>query len=275
MQQIKALLMKKQLIIICSFYLVLLASCGGAPEIYNKAEQLYVAEKYDSSMYYFDRLLPEEERWYDSAKVMKKRCFDEIVNRHFWTMFSSELSTYQNDTVLVNHAKKALIEELKNIVDMDSLQMLYRIIDNNKSIPTTLFTEATEYYEDRILTNYEWESFKGIKGQKLYFVRAVVDNWKGENEGNKIQAKSNKTKNGWTKNNVIYRNICYDSTGIYSLQPRIFQSGYYRTKEYFAKSGTLRFVSKDTLIVNYGGSIRSGNRVWFVRRDKLNSEPEV
>ena len=267
--------MKKLLTILCAFYLVLLASCGGAPDTYNKAEQLFIAQKYDSAMYYFDRLLPEEESWYDSAEVMKKRCFDEIVNSHFWSMYESEISTYKNDTALINHANNALRVELKNIVDLDSLQMLYRIIDNNKSMPQNLFTESIEYYEDKVLPGYEWESFKGMLGQKLYFVREVVDNWKGENEGNKIQAKSNKNKNGWSKNNVIYRNICYDSAGIYSVQPRIFQNGRYRNKQYFGKGGSMRLVSKDTLIVNYGGAISSGNRVWFVRGDKIEAEPDA
>lgn len=266
--------MKKLLTILGGSLLLLIASCGGAPETYTKAEQLYMAQKYDSAMYYFDRLLPDEEQWYDSAKVMKKKCVSAMVKEHFWPMYSATLTTYVNDSALINHAHNALNIELKKIVDMDSMNMLYRIIDNNKTIPSELFSKVTEYYEDNVLLGFEWKSFKGMKGQKVYFTREVVDNWKGENEGNKIQAKSNKTKSGWTKNNVIYRNICYDSAGIYNLQPRVFQEGYYRTKQYFGKKGSMRFVHEDTIIVNYGGSIRSGLRVWFVRGDKLDNEPE-
>ena len=266
--------MKKLLLILGGALLLLITSCGGAPETYTKAEQLYIAQKYDSAMYYFDRLLPKEEQWYDSAKVMKKKCVSAMVKDHFWPMYSATLTTYVNDTSLINYAHNALYIELKKIVDMDSMNMLYRIIDNNKTIPSELFIRVTEYYEDNVLLGFEWESFKGMIGQKVYFTREVFYNWKGENEGNKIQAKSNKTKSGWTKNNVIYRNICYDSAGIYKLQPRVFQQSYYRTKQYFSKTGSMRFVHKDTIIVNYGGSIRSGNRVWFVRRNRLEDEPE-
>lgn len=266
--------MKKLLLILSGLPLVLLISCGGPPETYHKAEQLYLAQKYDSAMYYFDRLLPEVEEWYDSAKIMKEKCVSAMVKDHFWPMYSAALTTYQNDSSLINHAHDALYIELKKIVDMDSMQMLYRIIDNNKTIPSKLFMKATEYYEGKMLLGYEWESVKGMIGQKVYFTREVVDNWKGENEGNKIQAKSNQTKSGWTKNNVIYRNICYDSSGIYHLQPRIFQSGYYQNKQYFDTKGSMQITHKDTIIVNYGGAVSSNNRVWFARRDKIVEGPK-
>lgn len=272
---VKPKTMNKLLLCIASACILLLASCGGAPETYTKAYQLYTIQKYDSAMYYFDRTLPEEAEWFDSSQVMKKKCLSAMVKDEFWPMYSMALTTYQNDTALINHGNRALEKKLIKIVDMDSMAMLYRIIDEHKqSLPSNILAKATEYYEDKMLTGYEWESFKGMYGQKLYFVREVVDNYKGENEGNKMQAKSNKTKNGWTKNNVIYRNVCYDSAGIYSMQPRIFQNGYYRTKQWFGKNGSMRLQSKDTLIVNYGGSIRSGNRVWFVRKEKLETKPE-
>jgi hypothetical protein len=252
-----------------------MSGCGGPPETYHKAEQLFSIEKYDSAMYYFDRLLPEDGEWLDSAKVMKKKCIDEMINHQYWSMFSATLVNYQNDTSIVNHGHRNFISEMKRIIDMDSMAMFYRIIDNNKSIPNNLFKTAVEYYEDKMLTGYEWESVKGMSGQYLYFVRETADDWQGKNEGNKMQAKSNKSKSGWTKNNVIYRNICYDSVGIYSMQPRVFQTGYYSSSQYFGKGGSMRFIGKDTVIVNYGGYVSSDNRVWFVRRDKLKSEPDA
>ena len=262
--------MNKLLLGASALFLVLLASCGGAPDSYTNAYQLYTVQKYDSAMYYFDRMLPEEGEWFDSAKVMKKKCMTAMIKDHFWPMYGAALLAFQNDSALINHGNAALKAELKKIVDTDSMAMLYRIIDEHKQVlPADILTSTVEYYEDKMLTGYEWESFKGMKGQRLYFIREVVDNWKGENEGNKMQAKSNKSKSGWTKNNVIYRNICYDSAGIYSMQPRIFKNGYYRTKQYFGKNGSMRLTHKDTLIVNYGGSISSGNRVWFVRKEKL------
>lgn len=42
----------------------------------------YNTQKYDSALYYFDRLLPEDEEWLDSAKLMKKRCFEKMILEH-------------------------------------------------------------------------------------------------------------------------------------------------------------------------------------------------
>lgn len=273
--------MKKLLLFTGLILILTMSGCGGPPETYHKAEELFSIEKFDSAMYYFDRLLPEDGEWLDSAKVMKKKCIEEIINHQYWSMFSSSLVTYQNDTALVNHGHRNFISEMKRIVDMDSMAMFYGIIDNNKSIPVNLFKTAVEYYENKILTGYEWKSIQGkagntsdMSGHYIYFVRETVDDWRGKNEGNKMQGKSNKSRMGWTKNNVIFRNVCYDSAGIYSMQPRIFQNSYYETKEYFGSKGSMSIISKDTIIMNYG-QFRSGNKVWFIRLDKLESEPDV
>lgn len=268
--------MNKLLLGAAACCILLLASCGGAPETYTKAYQLYTIQKYDSAMYYFDRMLPGEEEWFDSAKVMKKKCLAAMVKDEFWPMYGMALTTFQNDTALVNHGHRALENKLMKIVDMDSMDMLYRIIDEHKqSLPSDILAKATEYYEDKMLTGYEWESFKGMSGQKLYFVREVVDNYKGENEGNKMQGKSNKTRNGWNKDRVIYRNIAYDSAGLYNVQPRIFKNNYYRNNQYFGRYGSMRFIGKDTIKVNYGQRLSGSTKVWFVRGDKLEGEPDV
>lgn len=250
------------------FLAITFVSCG-PPDTYERGEQLYLIEKYDSAMYYFDRLLLEDGEWYDSSKVMKQKCLEKMVEKHFWKMLSNSFNIYQNDTSLVNRGNGYLDKELKRIIDMDSTRLFYEIFDNYKlSFPLVLQNVST-YYQDKVFTGYEWNGTKSVASQKIYFVREIVKNSNGKDEGLKIQAKSNKSIYGWTKNKVMYRNINYDSLGIYTMQPRIFQSGYYSDYEYFGKKGTMRIPHKDTLIFNYGQSLSGSNRVTFVRGNKL------
>ena len=149
--------------------------------------------------------------------------------------------------------------------------MLYRVIDQHKTkLPNSAVTAALNGYEESILAGYEWIGSGSLKGQKLYFIREIAKDWKGNDQGNKIQGKSNRSKNGWTKNNIIYRNIAYDSAGIYNVQPRIFKS--YGNRQYFSTHGSMRIIGKDTLKINYGKSLRSKSINFFIRGDKKEAE---
>ena len=264
--------MKKSIYFFTAVLSIFLVSCG-PPESYSKAEQLLLVEKYDSAMYYFDRMLPEDGKWYDSSKVMKKKCLELMTTKHFWPMLGSSFKLYENDTALLNHGQKALISELKSIIDKDSMRLFYEICDTYKADFGNALGASIEYHEDKILFGHEWNGTKYLAGQRIIFTRESIDDSKGKNEGNKIQAKSNKSRNGWTKGNVIYRNLTYNKNGIYSMQPRVFKSGYYRNYQYFSNNGSFRIANKDTVIFNYGGSVGSGNREFFVRGDKV--KPEV
>lgn len=254
-------------------FIYVLQGCNSAPDVFTKGYEYYTAKSYDSSLYYFDRLLPENAEWLDSAKTMKIKCFEGMAKNHKWNMLGAANSTYGADTLLIAEGAKYLEKELKSIWKKDSLEMLYRVIDQHKTkLPNSAITAALNGYEESILSGYVWQGTYPYKGQEIYFVREIVKDWKGNDQGNKMQGKSNRSKSGWTKNNVIYRNIAYDSAGIYDIQPRIFQSGYYRNKQYFSKHGSMQIISKDTLNINYGKSLRSKDKVFFVRGDKIEAE---
>ena len=248
-----------------------LQSCNSAPDVFTKGYEYYTAQSYDSSLYYFDRLLPENEEWLDSAKAMKIKCFEGMAKNHKWAMLGAANSSYSADTILIAEGAKYLERELTSIWKKDSLDMLYRVIDQHKTkLPNSAVTAALNGYEESILAGYEWVGSGSLKGQKLYFVREIAKDWKGNDQGNKIQGKSNRSKNGWTKNNIIYRNIAYDSAGIYNVQPRIFKS--YGNRQYFSKHGSMRIIGKDTLKINYGKSLRSKSINFFIRGDKIEAE---
>lgn len=249
----------------------LLQSCNSAPDAFTKGYEFYTSKNYDSSLYYFDRLLPEHEDWLDSAKAMKIKCFQAMTKDHKWDMLGAANSTYGVDSLLINEGAKYLEKELVSIWKKDSMDMLYRIIDQHKTkLPSSAITAALNGYEESVLSGYEWLGSRSMKGQKLYFVREIAKDWKGNDEGNKIQGKSNRSINGWTKNNIIYRNIAYDSAGIYHVQPRIFKG--YGSRQYFSSRGSMRIISKDTLKINYEQRLKTTSRVYFIRGDKLEAE---
>lgn len=247
----------------------LLQSCNSAPDAFTKGYEFYTSKNYDSSLYYFDRLLPEHEDWLDSAKAMKIKCFQGMTKDHKWGMLGAANSTYGVDSLLINEGAKYLEKELVSIWKKDSMDMLYRIIDQHKTkLPSSAITAALNGYEDDLLLGYYWKGIKSLKGQKLYFTREIIKDYKGNDEGLKIHGKSALQTSYWNKNLAIYKNISYDSAGIYQVHPRIYK-GY---KQYFSKRGSMKFLGKDTLKINYGQRLSTSNKVYFVRGDKIEAE---
>ena len=247
---------------------LLIQSCGGAPENFTKGYEFFNSKKYDSSLYYFNKVSSDDKDWLDSANTMKAECFNEITKAHQWKMLGIANKTYAKDKKLIKEGAKHLQKELISIWKKDSMNLFYKIIDEHKDkLPKSAVTAALNKYEDNMLTGYEWEGRGNLKGQKLHFVREIAKDHKGKNEGNKIQGKSNKTKNGWNRNSIIYRNICYDSLGSYNAQPRIFKG--YGTRQYFGKRGSIKFISKDKIKINYGQRLRDASKYYFIRGKKL------
>ena len=247
---------------------LLIQSCGGAPENFTKGYEFFNSKKYDSSLHYFNKVSADDKEWLDSANTMKAECFNKITKAHQWKMLGIANKTYAKDKKLIKEGAKHLQKELISIWKKDSMDLFYKIIDEHKDkLPKSAVTGALNKYEEKMLFGYEWKATNRLKGQKLYFVREIAKDHKGKNQGNKIQGKSNKTKNGWNRNSIIYRNICYDSLGSYNLQPRIFKGS--GSRQYFSRRGSLEFISKDKIKINYEQRLRGGGKVTFVRSDKL------
>lgn len=252
-------------------FLVFTFSCNRIPDEYLKGMEFFKSKDYDSSLFYFSKISQAEDaEWFDSSKVMKNKCFENIVDNQYWDMFALSLKTYQTELELIANGRLFFKDEMERIINIDSVEQLFKILDFHKNIPEDLRNDAINYFENKYFTGYVWNGIKGIDEQRLYFVREICKDYKGNDEGEKIQGKSNRTVNGWNKNRVIYRNICYDSAGIFTMQPRIFQDSYFKSTQYFSKKGKLEFLGKDTLLLDYGGSISRGtNKVYFVRKDSI------
>ena len=246
---------------------LLIQSCGGAPEDFTKGYEFYNAKKYDSSLYYFNKVSVDDKEWLDSANTMKAECFNKMTKAHQWKMLGIANKTYAKDKKLIKEGSEHLQKELISIWKKDSMELFYKIIDEHKDkLPKSAITAAINKYEDKMLTGYIWEGKGKWKGRKLYFVREKSKDKKGKNEGNKIQGK---TDDGWWKKNItIYRNISYDSLGSFSAQPKIFKGNY----EYFGKRGSIKFISKDKIKINYGQRLKTNTKYYFIRGEKLKTK---
>ena len=251
--------MRKVLLLSYVFILgVILVSCG-PPETYEKGMSYFQVQKYDSAMYYFDRLLPEDEEWLDSAKVMKGHCVEKIISAHDWALLSETFITYGKDTSWNNPARKFFKNELLNMIKKDSVDGFYKMFDAYKTkLPSVELADAMHYRMDSFLEGYVFNGTASLKGQKLYFERSESG----------VNAKSYKSLNGWDKNSTIYKDIQYDKEGVFIMQPRIYQGG----GSYFGKGGSLRLVGKDSLKINYGKSLR-GEVLFFIRDEKIETKP--
>jgi len=240
------------------FVSLMLVSCG-PPKSYESAMNFYNTQKYDSALYYFDRLLPEDEEWLDSAKLMKKRCFEKMILEHLWDMYSAQLTVFGKDTALMNASNSLLESELIKISKNDSLTAFYRVYDAYKDkFPSTVMTSVLTKHIDNFLMGYVWNGSGSLSQGKLKFER---------NEKNECVFKSAANNSFWDGNMTIYKDFKYKSEGVYTMKPRVWDNwnGY----SYFTNNGSMRFIGKDTLKVNYGGALEGGEINYFTRGKKL------
>jgi hypothetical protein len=232
---------------------LLLVSCG-PPETYEKGISFYQVQKYDSALYYFDRLLPDDKEWLDSAKNMKKLCFEKIIHLHNWDLLSSAFITYGSDTSLVNPSRRKFKDELITMIKNDSLKSFFKLYDNYKTkLPSDELKAALNYRYDSFLNDFTFKGKGSLSGSIIYFKRESSDI---------INALSNSSQNGWIKDNKIYKEISYDKDGILKMSARIFQGG----GSYFGKGGSITLIGKDSVKVNYGKALR--NEIVYFIRDK-------
>jgi hypothetical protein len=236
-------------------FALLIVSCG-PPKQYETGMNFYNLQKYDSAMYYFDRLLPDDKEWLDSAKIMKYLCLEKMISRHDWAMYNLQLDLYGRDTSLMRKSNSYLEKELLKMMRSDSLKAYYKVHDFYKNrFSSTVLASVMQTHMDEFLNNNFWKEEKN-GGGKLYFER--------DKEGS--IAKSAKTLHGWTKGIPIYKAIVYDTNGTFSMKPRIFRGH----RSYFGKGGSISFQGKDSLKVNYGKALRY-EKLFFIRDEKYNT----
>ncbi len=237
---------------------LLLVSCG-PPETYEKGLSFYKVQKYDSALYYFDRLLPDDKEWLDSAKNMKQLCFEKMIVNHDWVNYNKQLDLYGKDSLLMKTANKTLEKELINMINKDSTKAFYKVYDSYKDrFNSLVLMSVMNKHIDDFLKDYNWKGTKGLSKGKLKYER---------NNKNESQLISNVNNDFWSKNIVIYKEIKYTKDGKFSMKPKLWNNSSGGT--YFAQKGSLRFISKDSLFIDYGTSMTSGRINYFIRGEKL------
>jgi len=228
-----------------------IVSCG-PPEQYETGMNFYNTQKYDSAMYYFDRLTPDAEEWLDSAKKMKALCLDKMILGHDWVMYNAQLDVYGRDTSLMASSNKTLEQELLKMIRSDSLRAFYKVYDTyNARFNSAIMTSVMNTHVDEFLNKNYWKGTGSLAGQKLYFERDA----EGSN------GKSGNSLNGWNKGMTIYKAIVYTKEGVFEMKPRIYRGG----GSYFGKGGSVMFKGKDSLKINYGKALH--NEVSYFLRD--------
>ena len=240
---------------------LLLVSCG-PPETYEKGISFYQVQKYDSALYYFDRLLPEDKEWLDSAKNMKKLCFEKMIVNHDWVNYSKQLDLYGKDVLLIKTANITLEKELINMINKDSTKAFYKVYDTYKDrFDSLVLTSVMNKHIDDFLKDYNWKGTKSLSQGKLKYER---------NSKNESQLISNVNNYFWSKNILIYKEIKYSKEGKFSMKAKLWDNSSGGT--YFTQKGSLRFISKDSLFIDYGPSNATIRICYFTRGEKLKPE---
>jgi hypothetical protein len=144
------------------------------------------------------------------------------------------------------------------MIKNDSIKSFFKLYDNYKTkLPSDELKAALYYRFDSFLIGSTFKGTGSLANETIYFKR--------ENEGDSlIHALSGKSKNGWVKDNKIYKDIFYTKDGLMSMSCRIFQGG----GSYFGKGGSLTLIGKDSLKVNYGKALRNEKIIFIRMEDK-------
>jgi len=172
-----------------------------------------------------------------------------MILEHLWDMYSAQLIIFGKDTSLMNPSNKLLESELLKMSSGDSIASFYKLFDQySKKFNSEIMGKVMKQHIDSFLTGYKWEGRGGINYTTLEY--------KINKDGVNQLSSSRET---W------FKEITYQSEGVFSMKPKIYRGGY----SYFGKNGTMRFLGKDSLKVNYGTALTGGSVYILVRGKKL------
>ena len=202
----------------------------------------------------------EEKEWFDSAKARKNISFSLLVRSNDWKKILRVLEKNKDDDDFYEYAVDEMEKELTAKCKSGKADSALVILDQQKNkleslIDTAFTSRIITAAEDQLFTGV-WYGEKSLKSQEIEFKR----------QGKSLNGISHKSLNGWTENSIIYKDLSYQQNMLWKMNPKIFSYSYYRdnTSTYYAKKGTLTFISKDTLLLDYE-SLGSSNRF---HRDK-------
>lgn len=258
---------KTSLILLLS--LILFVACNSAPENYVQGVEKYHQKKFEEAINFFKLTPTSEKEWLDSSKVMISKSIKATFLSNDLSKIQRLCQVFQFDSLvkpyLLSTTKvywsKQLTKEPKFCFNLfDSLRFM---LPNVTGIDTLI-----RKTEDAFFKGIWKGSSNSIKNHEIYFER--------DSESHLLQAKSNKNVAGWDLGKIIYKDIFYLGKNNLDHKVRVFSTrtnyddyyGFYSDPyEYFTKTkGSMVIVSEDSLLINYEGSVNSGNRVYFVRK---------
>jgi|GEM_PF-2094231 len=253
-------ILKKSLVIALPVFVFL--SCNKPPETYEQGMLKFKKQDYPGAIELFKLTPADRSDWYDSSLMMINYAVDSIFKTDELSKITLLCKKFEVDSLL----KPILTKKIKNYW---SQEMKANPLITFNLFDSTRFLLKGESQIDSLMRANEdayfrgiWKSPKGsLKGYEIYFDR--------DKKNHLIQGKSNKSKSGWSLGKVIYKDIYYTGNNNLEHKVRVFQTDYWGyTREYFPKSrGKMTIISRDSLLIDYEGSVSSNNKVYFIRKE--------
>ena len=250
--------MKKLIAPLCILFFV---SCHVPPESYELGVKNFEEKKWDKAIEAFSLVTKEDEDWLDSASQKKNEAFFQLMAEGDWKMTFRVLAKYIDDDDLFFAATDSIEQHFFGLVTLGKSDSVLELLEENRDkleefIDTVFTKKLVRCCEDSLFAGV-WEAHGSLKGQEIYFKR----------DGNEFHAYSNKSRSGWIKDGIIYKQLIYDSGLKWNVKPKVFKTSYWGNSEYYSKKGSISFKTVDTLVVGYEAL---GNESTFSR--KGNSE---
>lgn len=238
------------------FITLLFIGCNSAPETYKQGVKFIAEKKYDKAIESFSKVKEDEKSWFDSAKVKKIESLKLMMVANDWPLVSETLKNYKSDKAFFDSSVAQIEKFFKEKSKKGDLDGIFTIIDDNRKI----FDQSIDSnFTNKILTVVEDIIFEGmwictddvLKGKEIFFKRL----------GESMNGLSNTNGDGWNKNEIIYKNAKYYTKKQWKVNPKIFSQD--DSQSWYSYYGTLSFISKDTIIVDYP---EIGSSSSFVRK---------
>ncbi|MFM8432621.1 MAG: hypothetical protein ACKOA1_07485 [Bacteroidota bacterium] len=242
-------------------FLMLLFACQKPPETFEMAMEKYQIGDYENAITLFKLTPVEEKTWYDSSISMIRTSIGNVLSKRDLEEITSLCRINEDDSlvqpIIISEIKKSWNSNMKKnpVYNFSLYDSLSFIMSNDPQTPKLLRKNEDSFFRGI------WRCPRGsIKGKEIYFER---------NEKTKyVDAKSNKSGQGWDKGKVMYGDIFYMGNMVLDHKVRVFRSTYFGSSESMTRSkGKMTIVSEDSLLVDYEGSVSSNNRVYFIRSE--------
>jgi hypothetical protein len=204
-------------------------------------------KQFDKAIESFNLVKEEDKEWLDSAKSRKNNSILFLIKTNDWKKITRTLDKNKDDDDFFEYSTEQVEKYLTEKCTKGKSDSVLMVMDQYRIrleslVDTNLTKKIIGIAEDNLFTGV-WVGEGSLKDQEIVFKR----------KGNALNGLSNKSLNGWTENMIIYKNLSYQDHMLWKVNPKIFSMNYYyeSTTTYYAKKGTLSFISKDTLQLDY------------------------